>query len=166
LKRSTSPKILLGISLMCIFSMAFMSTAQAYVYMHAESYQIIKGHYISGSIYSTFSDNEYTLDVKASHWWFFRYFYTLQVDFEMETHKYDNIVVDFTDNIGDTVIFRVYYTDGSSEDAGEAQDGLHMFAIDDTKYLDRIRFVWGGDSYAWQYIAYYIYIDWVAATPI
>lgn len=165
-KLANSKKILLSVLLMCAFSSAFIGTARAYVYLHPWSYNVIEGTVVGGSIYSVLGNDGNTLDIKASHFWFFRFFYHIEIDLLMEHHKYNYAVVDFTDNIGDTITVRVYYTDGSSEIAGYVTDGLHMLPINPTMYLDKIKLSWGGSSYAWEYIAYYIYINWIAATPI
>ena len=161
LKNST--KKFLGVSLLSLCFFSFIANVNA-VTMHAQSYNLYKGTVVGGNLYSTYSDDGNTLDIRARKRGWLIYYFQNHIHFNMEIHKYDQIMVYFT-TVEVHVQIPVYavYTDDTSKKF-MLYDGNHTLNIDGSKYLDYICILYG--YYTSDSSNQYIYIDLIAAVPV
>lgn len=157
------------VSFLFLPTLAQPNTHQTVCDIRPHAYSVVNGDRVSGNINSVYENDGETMRLRSKWFWLGAYYdFYIDLFFYFDEVMCDELYFDFTslNNIEDkTVSLRVYYSDGTYDDTPKVSAGFRTFAINDTKYIQRVLVHFFDRSYIISGGDRYLLIDLIAAKP-
>lgn len=157
------------VSFLFLPALAQPNSQQTVCDIRPNAYSIVNGEHISGNINSVYENDGIALNFRSIWFWLGAYYeFYIDLFFYFDELMCDELYFDLTtlNNVeAKSVSLRVYYSDGTYEDTPKISGGFHTFAINDTKYIQRVLVHFVDRSYVISGGDRYLLIDLIAAKP-
>lgn len=157
------------VSFLFLPALAQPNAQQTVCDIRPHTYSVVTGDRLSGNINSVYENDAEILKLRSIWFWLGVYYeFYIDVFFYFDEVMCDELYFDFAtlNNIeAKPVSMRVYYSDDTYEDTPKVSGGFHTFAINDSKYIQRVLVHFVDRSYIVSGGDRYLFIDLVAAKP-